>query len=302
MSEILVVGSMAYDTISTPEGKVENTLGGSANYFSMAASLYATVNVVGVVGDDYRAEDLELLHQRSVNLLGLKHMSGRTFHWEGKYEGSMNEAITLDTQLNVFENFNPEVPESYVQSKYVFLANIAPELQMQVLSQIKSPVIVAADSMNYWITSRLKALKEVLRQVDLLLINESEAHLLTGQYNTLQAVKEIVSMGPRGVVVKRGEYGFVLYADEQFFILPAFPITHVVDPTGAGDTFAGGMVGYLAKINSHWDFYHLKQACVHGCVMASFTVQGFGLDSIRHLNWPLVEKRLNEYHKVISLS
>lgn len=300
-SEILVVGSMAYDTISTPEGKAENTLGGSANYFSMAASFYTPINVVGVVGEDYREEDFDLLRQRPVNLQGLQQVSGKTFHWEGKYESDMNEAITLDTQLNVFENFNPELPPSYRNSRYVFLANIAPELQMRVLDQVESPQFVASDTMNFWITSQPAKLKEVLRRVDLLLINEGEAQLLTGQSNTIQAAKDIVGMGPRGVVIKRGEYGFVLYAEEQFFILPAFPIAHVVDPTGAGDTFAGGFFGYLAKIGSGWNYLHLKQACVHGCIMASYAVQGFGLDSLRHLDWPMVEKRLRDYHSVIAL-
>jgi sugar/nucleoside kinase (ribokinase family) len=300
MSEILVVGSMAYDTISTPEDRVECTLGGSANYFSVAASLYAPVNVVGIVGSDYRKEDFDLLSGRSINLEGLKQVSGKTFHWEGKYERDMNDAITLETQLNVFEDFDPELPKSYRKSKFVFLANINPELQLRVLDQVEDPIFVGSDTMNFWITSRRSQLADVLRRVDLLLINEGEAQQLTGQRNTIQAAREIVGMGPRGVVIKRGEYGFVLYAEEQFFILPSFPISHVVDPTGAGDTFAGGFFGYLARIGSGWNLSHLKQACMHGCVMASHTVQGFGLNAIRHLDWPMIEKRMAEYRTVVS--
>lgn len=301
MSDILVVGSMAYDTISTPEGRAENTLGGSANYFSMAASLYTKVNVVGVVGEDYRSEDFEMLRSRSVDLQGLQQVSGKTFHWEGKYEGDMNEAITLDTQLNVFQDFNPELPSDFRRSKFIFLANIDPELQLRVFDQVESPLFVGSDTMNFWIGSKMPKLKEVLRRVDLLLINEGEAKLLTGQNNSIQAARDIVGMGPRGVVIKRGEYGFLLYTEEEFFILPAFPIAHVVDPTGAGDTFAGGFFGYLAKLGSGWNPSHLRQACVHGCIMASYTVQGFGLDALRHLDWSMVEKRLTEYHATISL-
>ncbi|MCB0383935.1 MAG: bifunctional hydroxymethylpyrimidine kinase/phosphomethylpyrimidine kinase [Bdellovibrionales bacterium] len=300
MSEILVVGSVAYDTISTPEGRAENTLGGSANYFSLAASLYTQINVVGVVGDDYRKEDFELFSKRPVNLQGLQQVPGKTFHWEGRYEGDMNEAITLDTQLNVFANFNPSLPDIYKSSHFVFLANIDPELQLKVLDQVDKPKFVGSDTMNFWIDSSPENLKKVLRRVDLLLINEKEAQQLTGNRNTIQAAREITGMGPRGVVIKRGEYGFVLYADEQFFILPAFPVPHVIDPTGAGDTFAGGFFGYLAKLDSGWNLQHLKQACIHGCIMASFTVEGFGVDALRHLDWPMVEKRLADYYAVIS--
>lgn len=300
MSEILVVGSVAYDTISTPTGKVDHTLGGSANYFSVAASLYAKVNVVGVVGEDYADNDFDILKKRNVSLEGLQKVLGKTFHWEGKYENDMNEAITVDTQLNVFEKFNPTLPESYKKSEYVFLANIHPQLQLRVLEQMESPKFVGADTMNFWISSEKNTLKEVLKKVDVLLINEGEARDLTGNWNTIAAAEEICGMGPKGVVIKRGEYGFVLFAEGQYFILPAFPVKDVVDPTGAGDTFAGGFFGYLAKTQESFNRDHLKQACIQGCLLASHTVQGFGLEAIEKVNWTEVEKTHSEYQKVIS--
>lgn len=300
MSKILVVGSVAYDTISTPKGKVEQTLGGSANYFSCAASLYSDVNVVGVVGDDYAESDLELLREKNVNLEGLQQVPGKTFHWEGKYENDMNEAITLDTQLNVFERFDPTLPASYGSSDYVFLANIHPDLQIKVLDQIQQPKFVGADTMNFWISSQKDRLKDVLKRIDVLLINEGEARDLTGEWNAVKAAQTITDMGPKGLVIKRGEYGFMMYSEGQYFTLPAFPIADVVDPTGAGDTFAGGFFGYLSKTGEGFHFGHLKQACIQGCLAASFTVQDFGLAAIRSVQWTDLEKRQAEYYKVIS--
>lgn len=302
MSEILVVGSLAYDTISTPNGRVDRTLGGSANYFSVAAALYSKVRVVGVVGEDYEANDFELLASRNVDTSGLQKQKGKTFHWEGKYQGDMNEAITLATDLNVFEHFNPELPASYKDSSYVFLANIHPELQLRVLEQIEKPKIVGSDTMNFWIQSALPSLKKVLGKVDVVLINEGEAKMLSGKSNAISAAESILAMGPKAVVIKRGEYGFVMYSKEGYFILPAFPIANVVDPTGAGDTFAGAFFGYLAKENSDLSLKNLKEACVHGCLMASFTVQGFGLDALRKLEWADVQKRFQDYGRVISFA
>lgn len=300
MSEILVVGSVAYDTIQTPQGKVEGTLGGSANYFSLAASMFSKVNVVGVVGDDYRNEDFGVLRSRNVDITGLQQVPGKTFHWEGKYEGDMNEAITIDTQLNVFQNFDPTIPEAYKSSPYVFLANIDPILQGKVLDQMTSPKLVGLDTMNFWIDSKLDELKAILKRIDVLLINESEAQQLAETKNTIQAVQILAQMGPQTIVIKRGEYGFMLYSDRQFFILPAYPVSEVVDPTGAGDTFAGGFFGYLSKLNNGNSLIHLKEACVQGTLLASFTVEGFGLTALENLDWTKVESRHSDYQKVIS--
>jgi len=302
MSDILVVGSLAYDSISTPAGHKDRTLGGSANYFALASSLYATTRVVGVVGEDYAASDLKLLTSRGVDVQGLQKRPGKTFHWAGKYEGDMNEAITLATELNVFEHFNPELPETYRDSKYVFLANIHPELQLQVLKQVKKPRLVGSDTMNFWIHSQRETLAKVLQQVDVLLINEGEARLLSGAPNAIAAAEAIYRQGPKAVVIKRGEYGFVLYSKEGFFILPAYPVAKVVDPTGAGDTFAGAFFGYLAKTDSGFDLKSLKQACVHGCLLASQTVQNFGVQALVGLSKSDIEALESQYRKVISLN
>lgn len=302
MGSILVVGSVGYDSITTPKGRRENILGGSANYFSMAAYRYAPIRVVGVVGTDYQKEHKGWLESLGVDLQGLQQVDGKTFAWEGRYEKDMNEAITLATHLNVFERFQPTIPASYQGSEVVFLANIDPVLQLQVLEQAKKPKIVAADTMDYWIRSKKADLMKVLSKIDILLINEGELRLLTDSWNTIQAAKQVVQMGPKAVVVKRGEYGFVLYHQNRFFILPAFPVDEVVDPTGAGDTFAGGFLGYLAKLDRDWTSEDLKRACVHGCLLASFTVQDFGVDGIRRVTSGSFNERLNTYQDVITYS
>lgn len=301
MSEILVVGSLAYDSISTPSGKVDRALGGSANYFSLAASLFSKVRVVGVVGEDYEPGDYELLHSRGVDLAGLSKVPGKTFHWEGSYEGDLNEAKTLKTDLNVFEHFNPQLPDHFKNSSFVFLANIAPELQLQVLEQVKSPKFVGMDTMNFWISIKKDKLIDVLKKVDLVLINEGEAKMLTGAANAIAAAPMITNMGPRAVVIKRGEYGFAMYSKEEgYFILPAMPIPSVVDPTGAGDTFAGGFFGYLAAQKEVPTVAHMKQACIMGSMMASHTIQDFSVRALSKVSLGDLEKRLSEYKKVIA--
>ena len=301
MSEILVVGSLAYDSISSPEGKAEKTLGGSANYFSLAAHHFAKVRVVGVVGSDYGDEDLEMLRSRNVDTEGLQIVDGKTFHWEGKYEGDMNDAITLNTELNVFEHFNPKLPDTYKNSSFAFLANIDPNLQTDVLSQIESPKIVASDTMNFWITSKKQDLLKVLEKVDLLVINETESILLTEKKNAIAAADEILKMGPKAVIIKRGEYGFIMKMGESFFALPAYPISRVVDPTGAGDSFAGGLFGYLASKNEEMTFENLKHGCIRGAVVASFTVENFGVAPLRELTEEILNIRMNDYLKMVSL-
>jgi sugar/nucleoside kinase (ribokinase family) len=302
VSEILVVGSLAYDSIQTPSGTVSRTLGGSANYFSIASSLFAKVRVVGVVGEDYEKKDFELLHSRQVDTSGMSVMKGKTFHWEGEYQGDMNEAITKKTELNVFEKFDPSLPEDYRNSKFVFLANISPDLQLKVLSQCQNPLFVGMDTMNFWITSKLADLKAVLKKVDVVLINEGEAMMLTGAQNAIEAAAKVIALGPKALVIKRGEYGFVMYTKENgFFILPAFPIEKVTDPTGAGDTFAGGFFGHLASLNRRPQYQDLKEACVKGSILASFTIQDFGVQSLVKTTTKDLDLRLSEYRKVVTL-
>jgi len=303
MSEILVVGSLAYDSIKTPSGSAPRTLGGSANYFSLSASLLSKVRVIGVVGEDYSAEDEKLLTSRGVDLSGLEKVKGQTFHWEGFYEGDMNEAKTLKTELNVFEHFNPKLPDSHRDAKFVFLANIAPGLQMQVLEQVKNPLFVGMDTMNFWISSQKPGLLMVLKKVDVVLINEGEARMLTGKDSAVTAAKELTNLGPSAVVIKRGEYGFMLYHKEHgFFSLPAVPTEHVVDPTGAGDTFAGGFFGYLSSLNKKPHFEDLKKACVAGTLLASFTIQDFGVKALAQVNKEMLSARKNEYKKSVTFS
>lgn len=295
---ILVVGSLAYDSIETPRGKVDKTLGGSANYFSIAASLFAPVRVVGVVGEDYSAGDLALLKSRNIDTSGMVVSKGKTFHWSGAYENDMNEAKTLATELNVFEHFNPELPEKYRSSEYVFLANIHPMLQTRVLDQVQKPLFVGSDSMNLWIQTCRPELLKVLSRVNTLLINEGEAKLLTGSTNAVAAASLILQMGPQYVVIKRGEFGFLMFGPEGYFMLPAVAISDVVDPTGAGDTFAGGFFGYLAsREKTSFSTEDLKWACIFGSVMASFTVQGFGLSSLNKVTKKDVETRLTFFER-----
>lgn len=302
MSQILVVGSLAYDSIQTPTGRADRALGGSANYFSLAASLFSKVRVVGVVGEDYDQKDYDMLKDRGVDLAGLSKVPGKTFHWAGSYEGDMNEAKTLQTDLNVFEHFNPQLPASFTDSSFVFLANIAPELQLQVLEQVKAPKFVGMDTMNFWISIKKEALLNVIKKVNLVLINEGEAKMLTGAPNAISAAPMITAMGPDAVVIKRGEYGFAMYTKaEGYFILPAMPIPTVVDPTGAGDTFAGGFFGYIAAQKTVPTVATLKQACIMGSIMASHTIQDFSVKALAKTTLADLEKRLSEYKKVIAL-
>jgi sugar/nucleoside kinase (ribokinase family) len=302
MNKILVVGSIGYDTIAAPRGRVENVLGGSANYFSLAASLYSPVNVVGVVGDDYKDADLQILRSRKVDLSGLKIEAGETFRWSGSYVEDLNEAVTLKTELNVFRNFNPQLPEPYKTSEFVFLANIDPILQMSVLDQVKNPKWIGLDTMNYWIDSKAEDLKKVLKRVNVFLLNETEALKLAETDNIVVATKKLIDMGPQVVVVKRGEYGFFMYSQGRYFVLPAFPVADVVDPTGAGDSFAGGFFGYLSRNGDPHDYRSLQEACVHGSVIASFSVQDFSVKSLLGLDWAKVEDRMSRYMQIVTLA
>jgi sugar/nucleoside kinase (ribokinase family) len=292
MRNILAVGSLAFDTVTTPAGKAEKVLGGSLNYFSLAASFFTRLQLVGVVGEDFPQDHLNLLSSRGIDIRGISVMPGKTFHWTGQYGEDMNEAVTLSTQLNVFEHFNPQIPEAYRDAEYVFLGNIAPELQMCVLEQVRKPKLIALDSMNFWITGRRDALVKVLPRIDLLTINEGEAKLLAGEANVVVAAEKIMAMGPKAVVVKRGEYGAFLFFGNEIFSAPAVPIRKVVDPTGAGDTFAGGLLGYLASHGQHLERTALRKAVLNGAVMASFTVEDFSFQRLVKLDRSEIEKRL----------
>lgn len=299
-AEILVVGSLAYDSIQTPQGAVAKTLGGSANYFSLAAQFFAPVRVVGVVGEDYAESDQKLLSDRGVDLRGIQKVKGQTFHWAGRYSGDMNEAETLATELNVFADFKPELPQQFKRSPGVFLANIDPVLQLKVLEQIENPKMIAADTMNFWISSKRADLLKVVQKVGILIINEIEAEMLTGASNAIAAANELIKMGPEYVVIKRGEYGFVLRTQRDFFALPAFPIARVTDPTGAGDTFAGAFFGTLAERNFELTSGLVKLACLHGAVLASFTVEHFGVKGLVELTKAQIQHRLVEYRHSVT--
>jgi sugar/nucleoside kinase (ribokinase family) len=295
MKKILAVGSLAFDSVSTPAGKADRVLGGSLNYFSLSASFFTGLQLVGVVGEDFPADHLKYLGGRGIDTNGVTVMPGRTFHWSGEYGKDMNEAITLSTQLNVFEHFNPQIPSSYREAEYLFLGNIAPELQLCVLDQVKKPKLVALDSMNFWITGRKDALIKVLPRVDLLTINEGEAKLLAGETNVVLAAEKILKMGPKAIVVKRGEYGAFLFHGNEIFSAPAVPIRQVVDPTGAGDTFAGGLLGYLASKGLGLDRSGLRQGVLFGSVMASFTVEDFSFGRLMRLS----ESEVQERHRML---
>lgn len=301
MSDILVVGSLAYDSISTPKGQKEKCLGGSANYFSVTASRYTKINIVGVVGEDYEESSIEMLRSRGVDVSGIERKKGNTFHWEGKYKDDMNEAQTLATHLNVFESFDPKVPEKFKSSSVVFLANIDPKLQLKVLAQAKDPKIVAVDTMNFWIETKLDDLKNVLAKANIIFVNNTEALMLTRKPNVMAAAKALSEMGPQVIVVKRGEYGSVVYFQNQFFVLPAYPLLDITDPTGAGDTFAAGFMGYIAKNNLEITWPNLRRACVEGSLIASFTVEDFGLNRVLKLSDQDVKSRHESFIKVVQI-
>jgi sugar/nucleoside kinase (ribokinase family) len=291
---VLVVGTVAIDSVETPFGVGENILGGSATYFATSASFFTDVNLVGVIGEDFPAEHLEFLKSRNIDLRGLVQESGKTFHWKGKYGFDLNEAQTLDTQLNVLQTFNPQIPAEYADAEYLILANIDPSLQLEVLSQVKKPRVVACDTMNFWISSKPEVLKEVIAKVDFFIINEGEARQLTGEVNLIKASRAILNMGAKNLIIKRGEYGVLLFTNGSIFAAPAYPLESVFDPTGAGDTFAGGFMGYLASTGNLSE-ESIRQAIVYGSVMASFNVEDFSLDRLRTLKYSEIEERFREF-------
>ncbi|WP_136514329.1 PfkB family carbohydrate kinase [Geomonas edaphica] len=291
---ILVVGSVALDSVETPFGVRDRVLGGSATYFATSASFFTDVNLVAVVGEDFPEEHTRFLSSRNIDLTGLSRVPGETFHWKGRYGYDLNEAQTLETHLNVFESFKPVIPASYADAQYLILANIDPELQMEVLNQVKSPRVVACDTMNFWISSKPDALKKVISRVDFLIINEGEARQLSGEANLVKAARAIIGLGVKNLIVKRGEYGVLMFNGHSVFAAPAFPLEQVFDPTGAGDTFAGGFMGYLANTGNLSD-EGIRQAIIFGSVMASFNVEDFSLERLKTLSYPEIEARYRSF-------
>jgi len=296
---ILVVGSLAYDDVHTPYDSRREVLGGAASYFSLAACLYAPVRLMGVVGDDFRASDLDRLKAKGVDLAGVEHAKGKSFRWLGKYDHDLVTAETINTDLGVFGDWEPAVPPAFVDSEFVFLANILPEIQGRMLDQVRAPRATALDTMNYWIERRRDALASVMARVNIVTINEGEARQFCGTHNVLKAAREILRLGPRAVVIKRAEYGALLVTGDRLFWTPAYPLEEVRDPTGAGDAFAGGLLGHLARAEK-LDDRTLCEAVLHGTVCASFAVEDFSVDGIERADAAGVERRVRELHALVS--
>lgn len=294
---LLVVGTVALDSVKTPFGKVDNALGGSATYFSTSASYFADIRLVAVIGEDFPREHVQFLKSKNIDTRGLEVQKGETFRWKGEYGYDLNEANTLATHLNVLETFKPNIVEDYRNSDVVFLANIDPEIQLDVLRQVKKPKLVACDTMNYWISSKLDTLKRTLREVDLLTINESEIRQLAGESSLVKAAKSVQAMGPKTIVVKQGSYGALMFNGHSVFSAPAYPLEAVFDPTGAGDTFAGGFMGYLAS-TMNFSEESMRKAVIFGSVMASLNVEAFSLDRLRSLDYKEIEDRYREFKKL----
>lgn len=291
---ILVVGSVALDEISTPAGHQEDVVGGTAVNFSAAASLFAPVQLVGVIGNDYPADELDFLIRRGADLSGLEERPGRSFRWGGRYHRDMNTRDTTFTELGVFADFHPTIPDAFRSAPWAFLGAIDPALQLEVLDQIESPVLAACDTMNYWIDGTPERLAEVIARIDLITLNDEEAKQLSGEHNMARAARWIRSRGPRHVVIKKGEHGAVLLTDDGFFITPGFPLDDVVDPTGAGDAFAGGLIGYLARCGSI-SGPALRRAVVYGCALGSFACEAFGARRMVTLTMAEVEARVRSF-------
>lgn len=291
---LLVIGSIAYDSVETPFGKVQDALGGAAAHFASAASFFTPVQMVGVVGEDYNLADLDFLKNRGVDLQGVSRAPGKTFRWRGRYGFNLNEAETLDTHLGVFADFKPEIPQAYRRAPYVFLANIHPALQLYVLKQVHNPRLVAMDSMNFWIEGERPALEKTLAAVDMVVINEGEVRQLSGEHNLNKAARAILSYGPTKLIVKRGEYGALLFTKDHIFASPAYPLENIFDPTGAGDSFAGGLMGHLARTRD-LSAANLRRAIIVGSVMASFHVEDFSMDRNKRLQKEEIHERFRAF-------
>lgn len=291
---IVVVGTVAFDSIETPRGSAERVLGGSAAYFAMAARFFFPVQLVGVIGEDFPPDYLEILSQRGVELTGLQRSDGKTFSWRGRYHEDLNVRDTVDLQLNVLSNFRPQLPESYRDAPYVFLGNIDPSMQIEVLNQLRQAKLVACDTMDHWIQGSAAELRKVLARIRILVINDSEARLLSGEHNIVRAARSILKLGPKIVLIKRGEYGVLEFSDSSIFATPAYPLEEVFDPTGAGDSFAGGFMGHLAR-SGDLSPGGLRRAIVYGSVVASFAVEDFGLKRLLALSLEEIEDRYERF-------
>ena len=296
---VLVVGSVALDSVETPFGKADDVLGGSAVYFSASASHQTHVQMVGVVGDDFPVEKLEALATRGVDLSGLEHAYGESFRWRGRYRHDLNSAETLETRLGVFSHFRPKIPAQFQSAKYVFLGNIDPRLQLDVLKQVAKPKLVACDTMNFWIESRRDDFIALLAHVDLVTLNDAEVRQLTEKANLVQGARWILEHGPKTVVVKKGEHGAFMFTSSSVFYAPAYPLESVFDPTGAGDSFVGGFMGYLARTNDLGEA-SLRRAMIHGSAMGSFVVEGFSVTRLLEVNSADIERRVAEFHELVS--
>ena len=291
---VLVVGTVAFDSIETPFGVAERILGGSASYFALAASFFTPVRIVGVIGEDFPDEHLALFKRRNIDTDGIKREKGDTFHWRGRYHEDINARDTLELHLNVLAGFAPTLPERYRDAEYVFLGNIDPLIQIEVLNQIHHMKLVVCDTMDHWIRESPDNLQKVLKRIEMLVINDSEARLLSGQSNVVRAARAILKMGPKVVLIKRGEYGVLQFSDSQVFATPAYPLEEVFDPTGAGDSFAGGFLGQLSR-SGDASQRGIRRAIVYGSVVASFTVEDFGVKRLTTASLPDIEERFERF-------
>lgn len=296
---VLVVGSVALDSVETPFGRTDDALGGSATYFAASASHHTRVQLVGVVGADYPVDQLRELESRGVDLSGLEHAAGESFRWRGRYRHDLNSAETLETRLGVFSHFRPKIPEQFRTAKYVFLGNIDPRLQLDVLEQVHKAKLVACDTMNFWIESRRDDLIKLLGRVDLITLNDAEARQLTEKANLVKAARWIMEHGPRTVVIKKGEHGAFMFHTDRVFYAPAFPLEEVFDPTGAGDSFAGGFMGYLAKTDDLSEA-NFRRAVIFGSVMGSFVVEGFSIARLLEINADDIARRMAEFQRLVA--
>lgn len=296
---IVVLGTVALDSVKTPAGKRDYILGGSAAHFSMAARFFTNVNLVAIVGQDFPRKHINFLNKNGVILTSLKKSTGKTFRWEGEYKGDLNTALTINTELGVLSAFRPSITEEQKKIKYIFLANVDPDIQSHLLDNMRSTKLVGLDSMNYWINHKRESLLKLLKRVDIYVANDQEARDLSGETNLIRAAKKLYSFGPKMIVIKKGEHGLLFYCKKFLFILPAYPVEKIIDPTGAGDTFAGGFMGYLAKVGKA-NHENIKEALMYGTILASFNVEGFGLEKTSMLTIGDIERRVKVFKKIIN--